>query len=192
MRRAERIGDNMPNNIICAGVGGQGSITMGMLIAQASAAQGKNVIYTPEYSSAMRGGYARAKIKVDEEKILSPFMDEVNILAVLHPSELELLGPQVLKGGLIMVNSDMIDTVPEYDGVEVVKVPANTIAERVHDPKGMSVVMTGALVAQTGLFAFDKAVETVCKYFEEKELPVEPNKQAFIEGYNFIKQGGAE
>ena len=56
----------------------------------------------------------------------------------------------------------------------------------------MSVVMTGALVAQTGLFAFDKAVETVCKYFEEKELPVEPNKQAFIEGYNFIKQGGAE
>lgn len=181
----------MAYNIICAGVGGQGSITMGMLIAEAAAAQGKNVIFNPDYSSAMRGGYARAKIKVDEERILSPFMDEVNILAALHPSELGLLGPQVLSGGLIIVNSDMISEVPDYEGVQVVGVPATAIAEKIKDPKGMSVVMAGALAAQTGLFEYDAALATVCSYFEGKGLPVELNRQAFIEGYNYIKEGGA-
>ena len=62
----------MLNNIICAGVGGQGALTLGMLLAEASAMQGKNVTYVPEYGSQMRGGNASVKIKVSDEPIVNP------------------------------------------------------------------------------------------------------------------------
>lgn len=177
----------MLNKIVCAGIGGQGVLTLGMILAEASASLGKNVTYIPEYSSEMRGGNAATKIKIDDAPIVWPFMEEINIFAVLHQSQVSKYIDQMEPGGIVFAEETLASDVPEKDGVKVIKVPAEQLAEKVDNPRGMSVVMAGAVIAGTDLFPKDVAVKAVEDYFEHKGIPVEKNMAAFVEGYKFIK-----
>ncbi len=177
----------MLNKIVCAGIGGQGVLTLGMILAEASASLGKNVTYIPEYGSEMRGGNAATKIKIDDDPIVWPFMEEMNILAVLHQSQVPKYIDQVEEGGIVFAEEELAADIPEKKGVKVVKVPAGKLAEKAGNPRGMSVVMAGAVIAGTDLFPEDVAVKAVESYFEHKGIPVDANKAAFVEGYKFIK-----
>ena len=54
----------MLNNIICAGIGGQGVLTLGMVIADSAASQGNYVTWVPEYEGTMRGGASCTKVRI--------------------------------------------------------------------------------------------------------------------------------
>lgn len=177
----------MMKNILCAGVGGQGVLTLGMVLAEAAANQGKYVTWLPEYGSEMRGGSASCKIKIGDEPIISPFMEEIDILAALHKNPLEKYAELVEEGGMIMVESSLVHDLPDYPGRTVVRVPAVELAEKIANPRGMSAVMVGAIIAASEILPFDAALEAVSSYYAYKNLPVEINKQAFIEGYQYIK-----
>ena len=88
---------------------------------------------------------------------------------------------------IIIAESQLVQNLEVKDGVKVVYIPATEIAENLNNPKGMSVVVAGAVVAAADLFPYDVAVDALVKYFEDKHLPVEVNKTCFIEGYNYIK-----
>lgn len=177
----------MLKRIICAGVGGQGALTLGNILAEAAASQGKFVTWVPEYGSEMRGGNASCKVKIGDEAIISPFMEEMDILVALHTKPMEKYAAGVEKGGVIIVESDIVKDIPEYSGRTVIKVPATTLANEIENPKGMSVAMAGALIACSDLFPLETATEAVEKYFAEKKLPVEKNKATFIAGYQYVK-----
>ena len=177
----------MLNNIICAGVGGQGALTLGMLLAEASAMQGKNVTYVPEYGSQMRGGNASVKIKVSDEPIVNPFMEKVNILVALHTLPIPMYIDLVQEGATVIAESELVHEIELPAKVKLVHIPANEIAEKMGNPRGMSAVMAGAVVALADLFPYEDGVKAVSQYYEEKHIPVEINRDAFIEGYNYIK-----
>ena len=178
----------MLKKIICSGVGGQGVLTLGMLLAEAAAAQGKFVTWVPEYGSEMRGGSACCKVKIGDEAIISPFMEEMDILVALHQKSLDQYARMVEEGGTILVESVLVEQIPEITVRKVVKVPATDIAGQLNNPKGMSVAMAGAIVASTKLFPLEAATREVESYFEKKHLPVESNRELFLTGYEYVKE----
>ena len=178
----------MLNKVFCAGLGGQGVLTLGMLLAEMAAAQGLFVTWTPEYDSAMRGGSSTVKVKISDEELISPFMDDIDILVALADKPLKESIDKVNAGGYVLVDGDLVKEIPERDDITVVKVPATKIADELKNPKGMSVAVVGAILAITEMFPFDAGVAAVEEYFEHKGLPVEVNKEVYIAGYNKTKE----
>lgn len=178
----------MLNKIFCAGLGGQGVLTLGMLLAEMAASEGLFVTWTPEYEGSMRGGAANCKVKISDEELVSPFMDEIDILVALDEAPLNSNFAKVESGGYILTESTLVKNLPERDDIKFVSVPAKDIAEKLGNPKGMSVAIVGAIIALTDMFPLDVAIAAVEEYFEHKGLPVEKNKAVFIEGYNELKK----
>ena len=176
----------MLSNIICAGVGGQGALTLGMLLAEASALQGKNVTYTPEYGAQMRGGNASVKLKISDDPIVNPYMEKVDILVAMHTLPLPMYIDMVQAGATIVAEEEMVHDLEVADGVKVIYIPANKIATEMKNPRGMSAVMAGAVVALTGVFPYEDGIAAVSEYYAHKGIPVEINRDAFIAGYNYI------
>lgn len=177
----------MLKRIISAGLGGQGVLTLGMVLAEAAAFQGKYVTWTPEYGSAMRGGWSCAKVKISDDEIISPFMEKMDVLVALSDEALESFADKVVDGGYIIVEDSLVENIGEYPNRNLIRVPATAIAEKNDNPKGMSTVMVGAIIAAANLFPIDIATEAVVSYFEHKGYPVEKNKKVFEEGYNYVK-----
>lgn len=179
----------MLNNIICAGIGGQGALTLGMILAEAAAMQGKNVTYVPEYGSQMRGGDACVKLKVSDEDIINPYMERVNLMVALHTQPLPQYMGMLENGATIIAENELAHELEVPENINVTFIPANKIAQDMGNPRGMNAVMAGAVVAFTDMFPYEDGVKAVSSYYEHKRLPVEINRDAFIAGYNYIKEG---
>ena len=157
-----------------------------MLLAEGSASLGKHVTYIPEYGSEMRGGDAAVKIQIDDEPIVWPYMEEMNIFAVLHQSQVEKYFGMLEHGGTVYAESELVTSLPQTDGCNVFRVPCIKLAGELGNPRGMSCVMCGAVIAGSGLFADDVVASAVEEYFTHKELPVKINLDCFLAGYRFI------
>ena len=178
----------MLQRITCSGVGGQGVLTLGTILAESAASLGLFATWLPEYEGAMRGGASASLVKISDEKIISPFMDEMDILVALNEVSLQIYADRVVPGGYIIVEEGLVLDIPEYPGRTVLKVPAVQLSTELGNPKGMSVVVAGAIVACSDLFPYDTALDAVGAYFKGKGLPVEANQKAFVAGYHFVKK----
>ncbi|TLN01130.1 2-oxoacid:ferredoxin oxidoreductase subunit gamma [bacterium] len=123
---------------ILAGFGGQGVLSMGYILATAAMVDGKYVTYLPVYGAEMRGGTANCTVAIGDEEIASPVASEPEILVVLNQPSLIKFVNKVSPGGLLFVNSSLVDKEPGREDLEVVKVPANDLAAEVKNPKAVN------------------------------------------------------
>ena len=173
--------------IVCAGFGGQGVLTLGRIIAAAGAADGQNVSWIPSYGSEMRGGAANCNLKISAEPIASPYVRKIDVLVALNEESLADFGSMVKKGGAVIVNSSIVENIPEFEGVTVIEVPANEIAMRENNPKGMNLVLVGAIIAHANPVPLEIAKKAVIDYFAGKKANDELNLAALTAGYNYVK-----
>lgn len=174
--------------MICAGFGGQGVLTLGMILATAGAKGGKNVTWIPSYGSEMRGGAANCNLKISDGEIASPYVRKIDILIALNEDSIAEFGKNVKKGGCILVNSSIVENIPEFEDVTVIQIPANDIAMKVHHPKGMSLALVGAVIAYSNVVSLDAAKEALVEYFSGKHANDELNFAVLMEGYKYLKE----
>lgn len=175
--------------IICAGYGGQGVLTAGMMLIHAAKASGMNVCWYPSYGSEMRGGTANCSVKFSNEAIASPYIKNLDILFTMNELAIDKFEKKVNLGGYLFVNSDLVEENKQYrKEIRVVKVGANSLAEKVGNIHGSNLVMLGALVKATNLFDKEICLNAICKYFEDhgKGKYNAKNVDAFDAGYNCI------
>ncbi|HIT31054.1 MAG TPA: 2-oxoacid:acceptor oxidoreductase family protein [Candidatus Scatomorpha stercoravium] len=138
----------MKEQCIFAGFGGQGMLLIGKFLAEAGMETGKHVSWLPSYGPEMRGGTANCSVVVSDKPVASPLIAQADtILAMNKPSLLKFEG-DVKPGGLLLINSSIIDIKTSRTDVEAVYVPCNEIAESVGNLKGPNVVFLGAYVAK--------------------------------------------
>lgn len=173
--------------IICAGFGGQGVLTLGMILATAGAKDGKNVTWIPSYGSEMRGGAANCNLKISEKEIASPYVRKIDILVALSEDSILEFGKNVKSGGCILVNSSIVENIPDLKEVHIVKVPANEIAMKLHHPKGMSLVLAGAVIAYFQAVSLHAAKDALVEYFAGKNADDALNIAVLTEGFQYIQ-----
>ncbi len=169
--------------IICAGFGGQGVLTAGMMLIDAGMEQGKNVLFYPSYGSEMRGGTANCSVKISDKKIASPICKTLDILFSMNAPAIDKFESRLKPGGLLLVNSSVVPDDRTYrDDIKVVKVPVTDIATELENPKGANIVMLGALAANSDLFTPEYMEEAIEKFFLKKGKKNPKNALCFQRG----------
>jgi 2-oxoglutarate ferredoxin oxidoreductase subunit gamma len=138
----------MERSTIFAGFGGQGILFAGKVLAEAAMLEGREVLWIPSYGPEMRGGTAACTVIVADRLIGSPVVDRADHAVVLNPPSMARYLPLVAPGGLLVVNTTLIEAEPDRDDIDVVEVPCTALARLAGDDKLVSVVALGALLGR--------------------------------------------
>ena len=179
----------MRKQYVFAGFGGQGMLLIGKFLAMANMLEGKHVSWLPSYGPEMRGGTANCSVAVADEPIGSPVVNHPDVLIAMNLPSLDKFEDTVRPGGLIVVNSSIVDRKVKRDDVRVVYCDAAGIAESVKNPKGANVAILGAMMgAEPEDVEFDKMVEAIrLELGERKAKFLEGNKACLIAGMEAAK-----
>ncbi|SHI98418.1 2-oxoisovalerate ferredoxin oxidoreductase beta subunit [Malonomonas rubra DSM 5091] len=166
-----------------AGFGGQGILSLGMMVSQLSMERHMEVTWLPSYGPEMRGGVANCSVVVSKEAIGSPVVDQPNVLVALNRPSLEKFGPLVPEDGLIIYNSSLVDTVPENLKGKVYALPATDLASEAGNVKAANVVVLGFVAQKTGMFS-QADLETFLAETFKKPALLELNLKAVKAGWS--------
>jgi 2-oxoglutarate ferredoxin oxidoreductase subunit gamma len=171
---------------IFAGFGGQGVLSMGLNLAQAAMLEGKNVTYLPSYGAEVRGGTANCTVAVSDEEIASPVASSPDfVVAMNHPSLVRFQN-QIQSGGLLFINSSLVNAEISRGDIDIVSVPANRIAEELGNARSANMVMLGALTKKTNLVSISRVIDGLKDALKNKQKLIAINKKALMAGYEFF------
>ena len=170
---------------IFAGFGGQGIISMGLNVAQAAMLEGKNVTHLPSYGAEMRGGTANCTVAVSDEEIASPVASSPEFVVAMNQPSLIRFQNQIESGGVIFINSSLVDYEITRGDVEVIKVQATKIAEDLESARSANMVMLGAYIRRTNIITIETMVKVI-KTSNKANL-FEVNKKALLTGYELSR-----
>jgi len=177
----------MKEEIIMAGFGGQGVMSMGKLLAYAGMKEGAEVSWMPSYGPEMRGGTANCTVIVSSSRIPSPLSSKPDTIIVMNLPSLEKFTPRVKPGGTVFVNSSLISREVERDDVEVIKIPANQIADEIGNSKVANMVMLGAYLGKKNIVEMETIKESLKSVLPERRHHLIPiNLEALERGASLV------
>lgn len=160
---------------------------MGYVLAVAGMHEDKHVTFLPAYGAEVRGGTANCTVAVSDLEIASPVASSPDyVVAMNYPSVVKYRNT-VKSGGILFLNSDLIEDVPLRADIRVVKVPANTLAHELGNDRSLNMIMLGSVVQVTGMVSLDAladAVQTVLK--GKKQSLIDMNRKALHRGVEYI------
>ncbi|MGN0479241.1 MAG: 2-oxoacid:acceptor oxidoreductase family protein [Hominenteromicrobium sp.] len=149
-------------NMVFAGFGGQGVLFAGKVVAYAGLIEGRELSWLPSYGPEMRGGTANCSICLSDEPIGSPLVTNPNVLIAMNRPSLDKFVNDVEPGGVILLDSSLIDVKVERGDVTTFYVPASTLAEE-NGLKGLAnIILVGKLFKEIGFCSaetLDKALQ---------------------------------
>lgn len=179
----------MTHEVIMAGFGGQGVMSMGQLLAYAGMAEGKKVSWIPSYGPEQRGGTANCSVIVSEDEIGSPIVIEPNSVIVMNQPSLDKFEDQVVPGGVLVVNSSLCPRAPRRTDLRIVSIPTTEIAMELGNAKIANIVALGALLELTGAVKPESVEAALKKVLPEHRHNLIPlNKQALEKGAEFARK----
>lgn len=182
----------MQNSVIMAGFGGQGLLLIGRILAEASMDEGKEVSWLPSYGPEMRGGTANCTVVIDDKPVCSPVVNEPTALIAMNRPSLEKFGPIVKPGGLIIINSSIVDIDSGRNDVKQYLIRANDEARAVATDKAANMVVLGAYIALTNCASLDSVIKWMGYQFEGKQAIIDANRKALEKGYQLAKEQEAK
>jgi 2-oxoglutarate ferredoxin oxidoreductase subunit gamma len=179
-------------NIICAGFGGQGVLTAGLILARTGMEYGKEVTWIPSYGSEMRGGTANCNVKISESKIASPFIKRIDILIAMNIPSMAKFEKMIVPGGLVISNKTIINNWCFRKDINVIEVGATVIADEIKNIKGANIVMLGALAASGELYTKEEMGSGIESFFAMKGKNNPKNSECFIRGFEDAEKNFCE
>lgn len=170
------------NDVIMAGFGGQGVMSIGKILAKAAMDEGKQVTWMPSYGPEMRGGTANCCVIFDEEEIGSPVVKESQAAVVMNLQSIDKFEPAVVKGGLLVVNSSLIMRKAARNDLRVVYVNADAIAEQEGSQRNANMVMLGAYIGALKTVRPETVEHAIEVTFGSKKEAAELSIRAFRRG----------
>ena len=171
------------NEILIAGFGGQGVMSMGTTMAEAALSEGLNVSWLPSYGPEMRGGTANCSVVIADSEIISPIVLQPSELIAMNLPSLDKFEPAVKSGGYIYVNNTIIKRKLARTDVKAIYVPTLDIAAELGNMRVANMVMLGSYIEATGVLKFDTVVNMLRNVFTGKKAHlVEINRQALQRG----------
>lgn len=172
---------------IFSGFGGQGVLMMGYSFAHGAMSEGYEVTFLPSYGAEVRGGTANCTVAVADEEIASPIASEPDYLVVMNTPSLYTFQNKVAKGGILFLNSSMIEARPTRKDIRVCNIPCTEVAESLGNPRSANIVMMGAFLKKADLVrpeVYLASLESIMG--SKKQAVVEANRKAFAAGYEII------
>ncbi|HZJ56687.1 MAG TPA: 2-oxoacid:acceptor oxidoreductase family protein [Clostridia bacterium] len=178
----------MAQEIIISGFGGQGVMSMGQLLTYAGMLEGKHVSWLPSYGPEMRGGTANCSVILADDMIGSPVVTEATALMAMNQPSLEKFERTLISGGLLIVNSSLVNKKAIRDDIDVYYIPANEIADQLGNIRVANMVMLGAYLEKTRGIAPDSVMESLRAVLgSSKEHLIPINRKALEMGAGLVR-----
>ena len=136
----------MLTKTIISGFGGQGVLSIGSTLATAAMLEGKYVTFLPSYGVEMRGGTANCTVAVSDEEIASPVASAPEFVVAMNQPAFVRFQGVLQAGGLLCVNSSLVNTESARSDIEILALPTSELAEKLGSIKVANMIMLGALV----------------------------------------------
>ncbi len=179
----------MEKQVLVAGFGGQGVLFIGLFLSHAAMMEGMNVSYVPSYGAEMRGGTANCIVTVSDGDISSPLTDSPLHAIILNRPSLDRFERSVQPGGVLVLNTSLVDRMPERQDIQVYSLPLNQLAQEYGFARGANMIILGAYIAKTGIVNLDFVMGHFHEIFKgkRKEL-IEENRDAFLVGIEYARK----
>lgn len=162
---------------------------MGNTLANAAMLQGKYVTYLPSYGAEVRGGTANCTVAIGDEEIASPVASEPDFVVSLNQPSFLKFQSTLQTGGLILVNSTLVNVAAARGDIEVIEVPTSELAEKLGSIRAANMVMLGAFIKVSNLVSLQLMLKNLPEILGEgKAKLIKINKEALEAGYNYIKE----
>lgn len=179
----------MLHQLIIAGFGGQGVMSMGQLLAYAGMLEEKKVSWMPSYGPEMRGGTANCTVVLSDSEIGSPVVGNPDCVIAMNLPSLDKFELMLKPGGLLIINTSLVNRKPERSDVTIIEVPANEIAGKLGNDKIANMVTLGAFLGYTNAVSMDSIIESLRKVlptYRHNLIPI--NQEALLEGSKLISK----
>ncbi|MCL6451199.1 MAG: 2-oxoacid:acceptor oxidoreductase family protein [Acetobacteraceae bacterium] len=181
----------MTREFLLAGFGGQGVMSLGMVLTYAGMLEGRQVSWMPSYGPEQRGGTANCSVIISTEPIGCPVVTEPDVLVAMNPPSWERFCGAVRPGGLAVVNSSMVKVSRAREDIRLTQIPATSLAEGLGNLRMANMVVLGALVGLTGVVGMDSVKKALDKVFPGREHLVAANRAALDKGLAWVTGGAA-
>ena len=137
----------MERNLMVAGFGGQGVMTLGKFLAEATCeSTDKNVTFFPSYGAEQRGGTANCYVVISDDDIGAPLGDQMDDLIVMNDPSLSKFLYKLVPGGTLYINSSIVKSEITRTDIKVVKAPVTELALEMGSAKVLNIIMLGVYV----------------------------------------------
>lgn len=191
----------MKNDIILAGVGGQGILSIAAIIGYAAVESGLHLKQAEVHGMSQRGGAVQSHLRISDKEIFSDLIPGGNAKLVLSVEPMESLRylPYLSENGWLITNKKPFINIPNYPEQEAlmkeitslprhIVIEADQIAKDVGAPRAMNMVMLGAASLFIDL-AYEKLQEGIRFIFGRKgEKVVESNLKALEAGRSLAEE----
>lgn len=177
----------MTQEAIFAGFGGQGVLSMGMILAYGGMLEGKEVCWMPSYGPEMRGGTANATTIVSDTLVSSPIISTFDSVIALNQPSVDKFESKVKKGGNIIYDSTNIISPPTREDINIYSIPGSEEAVKLKNIKVLNMLMLGSFIKATDTVKIEsimKALEQVLPERYHKLIPL--NREAFEVGMSHV------
>jgi len=166
-----------------AGFGGQGIVLTGMILGKAiTLYEGGNAVMTQSFGPEARGGACSADVVISDGRINYPRVTVPDVLVVMAEEAARTYGPNTAGDAIVLVNENLVKTVPDRPGLKIYTIPATGIAEKLGRVIVANIVMLGFIAAVAGIVSYDAMKQALLA-----SIPAgteELNLAAFQAGYD--------
>ena len=179
----------MKEEIIIAGFGGQGVLSMGKILAYAGLMNDLEVTWMPAYGPEQRGGTANVTVILSDKPISSPVLDMYDTAVILNQQSLDKFESKVKPGGILIYDPSGIHHLPSRTDITVVPVDAMEAAIEMKNTKTYNMILLGSLLALRPIVSTDHVVKALRKTLPERHHHLIPlNEEAIAKGMSLAKE----
>lgn len=175
--------------IIIAGFGGQGVLSMGQIISYSAMNEGKEVSWMPAYGPEMRGGTANCIVIVSPNKISSPIVSQFDSAIILNQPSLDKFASKIKPGGLLLCEESTIITPSDREDIDQLIIPAMSHAVKMGKKQIANMILLGAFLELRPIVSFSIVIEALKDVLPERHHHLIPlNEEALYAGQHFASK----
>ena len=179
----------MKHEIIIAGFGGQGVLSMGKILAYSGLMEDKEVTWMPAYGPEQRGGTANVTVIVSDERISSPVLSKYDVAIVLNQPSLDKFEPRVKPGGILIYDGNGIAAPPSRTDIKVYRMDAMDKAAEMKNAKVFNMIVLGGLLKVCPVVRTEGLNKALFKTLPERYHNLIPlNMEAVEQGKQIIAE----
>jgi len=158
----------MTEELIIAGFGGQGVLSMGKILAYSGIMQGKEVSWMPSYGPEMRGGTANVTVILSDEPISSPYLKVFDTAIILNQQSMDKFQNSVKPGGVLLYDLNGITVHPTRKDIEIYQIEGNKLAVEMGNTKISNMLILGAFLKIKPIVKIENVIAGIKKSLPER------------------------
>ncbi len=179
----------MTEEIIIAGFGGQGVLSMGKILAYSGIMQDEEVSWMPSYGPEMRGGTANVTVILSTERISSPYLKVYDTAIILNQQSMDKFEKSVKPGGVLIYDPNGISHHPTRTDIKIYQIEGNKFAAEMGNKKIFNMIVLGGFLKIKPIVKLENVIEGLKKSLPERYHHLIPlNEEAITKGMQNIVQ----